>query len=105
MDKTSVNNNKASINQVVSVVPIALLVNLISTRAPYRKKLNNLSDVNLNKKHVKASCFKYRNGNSDDKRRFKATEFVLQKKLVHHTKNYCHCKLSQLSNKKMNRCI
>ena len=84
MDKTSVNNNKASINQVVSVVPIALLVNLISTRAPYRKKLNNLSDVNLNKKHVKASSFKDSNGNSDDKRRFKATEFVLQKASTPH---------------------
>jgi hypothetical protein len=84
MDKTSVNNNKASINQVVSVVPIALLVNLISTRAPYRKKLNNLSDVNSNKKHVKASSFKHRNGNSDDKRRFKATEFVLQKASTPH---------------------
>jgi hypothetical protein len=58
------------------VVSIALLVNLISTHASYRKKLNNLSDVNLNRKHVKISSFKDHNGNSGDKKRFKATEFV-----------------------------
>ena len=84
MDKTSVNNNKTSINLVVPVVPIALVVNLISTHAPYRKKLNNLSDVNLNRKHVKASSFKDHNGNSYDKKRFKATEFVLQKSRTPH---------------------